>query len=115
MFEMKRFEKKYGVFMIEKKDKIKKEMNWKYYNKIVFYFFHILGSILALYVGGWVMFLHAAWIAYLAFMAGTLTLIKALLTVVSMFFSVTVIGGIWSLGYMIGRKLEKKSYGRELL
>lgn len=103
-------------------DKYKEQMKqenikskWKYYNKAVFCICNLLGSLIALYVGGWMMLVHMVWITYIAFTIGKLTVLRLFLTVVCALLSTTVAGGIWSLGYMLGRKLERKPYGRELL
>ena len=111
--------KKLGVFMTEKYEKKIKQQNrktkWKYYNKAVFYICNLLGSLIALYVGGWMMLIHMLWITYMDFCIGRLTILKLVLTAVCVLFSTTVAGGIWCLFYMLGRKLERKPYGRELL
>ena len=90
----------------ESKEKLENQ-TIKYYNKIVFLTCNFIGTILAIYIGGWIMLLHSIWITYLAFMAGKLTLIKFLSAAFCVLFSTTVAGGIWSIGYMAGRKLER--------
>lgn len=99
-----------------KKQKKQRKINlWNYYNKAVFYSCTIIGSFIAFYVGIWVMFLHTVWITYIAFTDGKLTLLRVLESGGCILCSTTVAGAIWSFGYMLGRKLEKKPYGREFL
>ncbi len=58
-------------------------------------FFSLLGTVLALYVGGWVLFIHPVHALFLAFSAGTLTRTMLIITIVKIIFAATAAGGIW--------------------
>ena len=65
----------------QQKEQLKRhEETWRMYNKIVFTLCTLLGSVFAIYVGGWIMFAKSIFGTYEAYLAGTLTvsyLIKA--------------------------------------
>ena len=65
----------------QQKEQLKRhEETWRMYNKIVFTLCILLGSVIAIYVGGWVMFVKSILGTYDAYLAGTLTfsyLVKA--------------------------------------
>jgi len=93
--------------MRQESNKNEQRQKWKYYNKVVFLTCNLIGTILAIYIGGWIMLLKSIWVTYLAYATGKLTLIKLLESAFCVLFSATVAGGIWSIGYMAGRKLER--------
>lgn len=61
---------------------------------------YALGILAALYVGGVMMVLHPVEQLYHAFMSGSLTVHIVLLDALRIFFSATVAGLVWCIGYM---------------
>lgn len=94
--------------MKQQKEKLKQhEEQWKLYNKMIFNICMIIGTIIAIYVGGWIMFVKSILGTYVAYTTGTLTfayVVKALIKCVT---AATVAGAIWCIGYILGRKLER--------
>ena len=57
--------------------------------------FSILGTFLAVYVGGWLLFVQPVQAMLVAFTAGTLTRHMLVITIVKIFFAATAGGGLW--------------------
>ena len=66
----------------------------------------LLGTILALYIGGWKMFIKPLVKLYLAYKTGEITILFVIFTAVKCWLSLTVGGLIWSIGYMIKCMLD---------
>lgn len=64
----------------------------------------LVGTILALYVGGWMMIFKPIEGTILAYMAGTLTIKGVAVTVLKCILSTTAAGAIWSSGYILKNK-----------
>lgn len=80
---------------------------WKMYNTIVFTICNLVGTLIALYVGGWIMFAKSILGTYMAYTGGTLTLAYFLKALIKCACAATAAGAIWCGGYMLGRKLER--------
>ena len=63
--------------------------------RVLAVFFGILGTVLALYVGGYWLFIRPVRFLYVGFMAGTLTKTSLLICIIKIFFASTAAGGIW--------------------
>lgn len=61
----------------------------------------LLGSVLAVYVGIWRMMIRPLAGLYLTCKAGELTVFYVAVTIVKCWLSLTVVGLIWSVGYMV--------------
>lgn len=66
----------------------------------------ILGTILALYVGGYWFFIHPVRFLYAAFLAGTLTRKALLGSIIKIFLASTVGGAIWCICDIIAGKFR---------
>lgn len=64
----------------------------------------LVGTILALYVGGWMMIFKPVEGMVLSYMAGTLTIRGVILTAVKCILSTTAAGAIWCGGYILKNK-----------
>lgn len=92
----------------EQKEKGKqREGQFRLYNKVVFTACTLLGSIIAIYIGGWVMFVKSIFGTYTAYMEGTLTFAYLVKAAIKCIMASTAAGAIWCGGYILGRKLER--------
>lgn len=92
----------------QQKEQLKRhEETWRMYNKVVFTLCTLLGSVIAIYVGGWVMFVKSILGTYEAYLAGTLTFAYLVKAAVKCVMAATAAGAIWCGGYILGRKLER--------
>lgn len=66
----------------------------------------LAGSLLALYVGLWVMIIKPLARLYVAYKSGQVSVLLVVVTVIKCWLSLTVAGLIWSIGYMIKCKLD---------
>ncbi|MGN0341758.1 MAG: hypothetical protein ACI4DO_03100 [Roseburia sp.] len=91
------------------KDEIKKKVEEKkVYHKymrlmaggICYLFF----TLLAVYVGGWLMLLEPVKCSITAYVAGELTVKRILITLIKCLLSTTVTGAIWCIGYITKQK-----------
>ncbi|MDD6193580.1 MAG: hypothetical protein PUB19_01625 [Lachnospiraceae bacterium] len=57
--------------------------------------FSLLGTVLALYLGGYWLFIRPVRFLYTGFLAGTLTRRSLLICIIKIFFASTAGGGIW--------------------
>ncbi len=55
----------------------------------------VLGTVLALYVGGYWLFIRPVRYLYLGFLAGTLTKKSLLIAIIKIFIASTAGGGVW--------------------
>lgn len=65
---------------------------------------YLVGTILALYVGGWMMIFKPLEGTVMAYMAGTLTFKGVAVTLLKVILSTTAAGAIWSSGYILKQK-----------
>lgn len=92
----------------QQKEQLKRhEETWRMYNKIEFTLCTLLGSVIAIYVGGWVMFVKSILGTYNAYLAGTLTFSYLVKAAIKCIMAATAAGAIWCGGYIVGRKLER--------
>lgn len=63
---------------------------------------NLTATVIALYIGGWVMLANSIFGTVAAFHAGTLTLTKLMIAAIKCALSATVAGAIWCVGYVIG-------------
>lgn len=80
---------------------------WRIYNKIVFSLCILIGTLIAIYVGGWLMFVKSIIGTYMAYTTKTLTFSYFVKAVIKCITAATVAGAIWCGGYIVGRKLER--------
>ena len=59
--------------------------------------FSILGTVLGLYIGGYLLFVRSVYWLYVAFTGGTLTASILIINVIKIFVASTVGGAIWCL------------------
>ena len=95
--------------IIEKqKEKVKQhEEHFRLYTKVVFTACTLFGSIIAIYIGGWVMFAKSILGTYSAYTTGTLTFAYLVKAAIKCIMASTAAGAIWCGGYILGRKLER--------
>ncbi|MCI5621734.1 MAG: hypothetical protein MR355_09300 [Lachnospiraceae bacterium] len=91
------------------KDKIKKEVEekktyFKYMRLMAGGACYLLFTLLAVYVGGWLMFLEPLKGSVTAYLAGELTVKRILVTLIKCLLSTTVAGAIWCIGYISRQK-----------
>ena len=67
---------------------------------------NVLGTIGALYVGGWIMFLRPIQLLYSSFMSGTLNVQLVLLCGIRILLSTTFAGLVWCLGYIASNYIK---------
>ncbi len=65
--------------------------------KILEHFFSIFGTLLALYVGGYLMFIRSVGYLYNSFILGSVSKEGLIIAIICIFFATTVIGFIWCL------------------
>ncbi len=65
----------------------------------------LLGTILAIYVGGWLMIFAPVKETLAAFVMGTLTKRMVLISALKCALSLTTAGAIWCCGYILNRKI----------
>lgn len=63
--------------------------------KILAIGFSVLGTVLALYIGGYWLFIRPVRYLYVGFLAGTLTKKSLLICIIKIFVASTVGGGVW--------------------
>lgn len=68
----------------------------------------LVATVLAVYVGGWIMFIQSITGTVVAFQAGTLTMWKVIVAAVKCALSATVAGAIWCVGYIFGNYFREK-------
>lgn len=61
---------------------------------------NVLGTIAAVYVGGWLMFLQPIKMLFLAFQGGTLSVSFVCICVIKILLSATFAGLVWCIGYI---------------
>ncbi len=66
----------------------------------------LVGTLLALYIGVWKMIIKPLAKLYVVYRAGQLTILFLIVTVIKCWLSLTVVGLIWSIGYMIKCMLD---------
>lgn len=91
------------------KEKIKRRIEekktyHKYMRLMAGSFFYLAFTVLALYVGGWLMLVSPIKEAIAAYFAGELTVKGILFTLIKCLLSTTVAGAIWSAGYITRQK-----------
>lgn len=92
----------------QQKEQLRKHKEqWRVYNKIVFNLSILIGTLIAIYVGGWLMFVKSIVGTYLAYTTNTLTFSYFVKAVIKCITAATVAGAIWCGGYIVGRKLER--------
>lgn len=79
-------------------------MSWNV-RRLISVIVYIIGLATAVYVGGWVMLVKPVKGAVTAYMLGTLTLPQVIITILKCFFSLTVAGFIWCLGYIASNRI----------
>lgn len=67
---------------------------------------NIVASIVAMYVGGWLMFANSVIGTVTAIHAGTITLGKIVVALIKCLLSATVAGAIWCVGYILGNRFR---------
>ena len=91
------------------KDNIKelenKKTSWQYARAMAGGMCSLLGTLLAVYVGGWLMLLVPIKETITALMLGTLTKKLFFVTAVKCALSLTAAGAIWCAGYILDRKI----------
>ncbi len=70
--------------------------------------FGLLGTVLALYIGGYLLFICPVRHLYSCFLAGTLTKKKIIIDVIQIFFASTAGGGVWCLFDIIGGRFRDR-------
>ena len=65
----------------------------------------LIGTLLAIYVGGWLMLLYPLKETIVAFILGTLSRRMVIVTLIKCLLSLTTAGAIWCCGYILNRKL----------
>ena len=93
--------------MMQKEQLRQHEAQWRVYNKIVFSLCILIGTLIAIYVGGWLMFVKSIVGTYVAYTTRTLTFSYFVKAVIKCITAATVAGAIWCGGYILGRKLER--------
>lgn len=93
--------------MMQKEQLRQHEAQWRVYNKIVFSLCILMGTLIAIYVGGWLMFVKSIVGTYVAYTTRTLTFSYFVKAVIKCITAATVAGAIWCGGYILGRKLER--------
>lgn len=93
--------------MLQKEQLRQHEAQWRVYNKIVFSLCILMGTLIAIYVGGWLMFVKSIVGTYVAYTTRTLTFSYFVKAVIKCITAATVAGAIWCGGYILGRKLER--------
>ena len=93
--------------MMQKEQLRQHEAQWRVYNKIVFSLCILMGTLIAIYVGGWLMFVKSIVGTYVAYTTRTLTFSYFVKAGIKCITAATVAGAIWCGGYILGRKLER--------
>jgi hypothetical protein len=65
----------------------------------------LIGTLLAIYVGGWLMLLSPLKETVFAFFLGTVTKKMVIVTTIKCALSLTTVGAIWCGGYILNRKI----------
>lgn len=80
------------------------KMNWRAIAAVVFYALGILGW---LYVGGWMILTRPVKGLILAHLAGNLSLWKLLIAAIQAFLYLSLAGGVWCVGYILGSHFKR--------
>lgn len=80
------------------------KVNWRAVVAVVFYALGILGW---LYIGGWMILTRPVKGLILAHLAGNLSLWKLLIAVIQEFLYLSLAGGVWCVGYMLGNYFKE--------
>ena len=64
--------------------------------------FYLLGTFLALYIGGWLMMVHPLQDIYEGWCEGVLSVRRVVVDAIKCLFAGTVGGTLWSVGYIVG-------------
>ncbi len=80
------------------------KVNWRAVVAVAFYALGILGW---LYIGGWMILTRPVKGLILAHLAGNLSLWKLLIAVIQGFLYLSLAGGVWCVGYMLGNYFKE--------
>lgn len=81
-----------------------KRTNWKYIRLMAGGLCSLIGILIAIYVGGWLLILQPLKTAFMAYAAGVLTRRIIVTTAIKCACSLTVSGAIWCCGYIVKQK-----------
>ncbi len=80
------------------------KVNWRAVVAVAFYALGILGW---LYIGGWMILTRPVKGLILAHLAGNLSLWKLLIAVIQGFLYLSLAGGVWCVGYILGNHFKE--------